>query len=205
MRHLLLALLSIPLIWTAFGCAPRPVAEPSVQESVRRFTKWESVRDAEHAAASFTPKGIAGLGARRNQEWLYLAALACPLPLHEKLARINEFFNQWPYTEDAAEDHWATPREFVQNSGDCEDYAITKYYALRFLGIPPEQLRIAAVWNARKKEGHALLAVITSTEGGMETLLLDCVTDEILTWKTARHYHPVFYMNEDFLWRFPQD
>ena len=40
-------------------------------------------------------------------------------------------------------DYWATPIEFMgTGAGDCEDYAIAKYFSLINLGIPEDKLRI---------------------------------------------------------------
>ena len=42
-------------------------------------------------------------------------------------------------------DYWETPAEFFQKSGDCEDFAIAKYFALRDLGFPASQMRIVVL------------------------------------------------------------
>lgn len=40
-------------------------------------------------------------------------------------------------------DYWQTPRETLQTlHGDCEDYAIFKYFTLVNWGIPPEDLQL---------------------------------------------------------------
>lgn len=194
--------LCLLLFFALAGCVEwRPPPEPHFQSPVRNFAKWERVRDAERKNPSFTATGLDGLDAKKNAQWRQLCDTAKDRPPVAILAQVNAFFNQWPYTEDAAnghaEDHWATPREFARRSGDCEDYAIAKYYALRFLGLPADQLRIAAVWNRRRGEGHALLLVTMPTG----SLLLDCTTDALLTWEKAPHYLPQFFVNEDFLWQ----
>ncbi|MDR2743759.1 MAG: transglutaminase-like cysteine peptidase, partial [Desulfovibrio sp.] len=62
---------------------------------------------------------------------------------------VTKFWNSWPYKEDivnwGTEDYWEIPAEFLQRSGDCEDYAIIKYFTLKELGIPPEDMRIVVV------------------------------------------------------------
>jgi predicted transglutaminase-like cysteine proteinase len=56
-----------------------------------------------------------------------------------KLHTVNQFFNRWPYKSDAEafgqREYWASPSDFMSRSGDCEDYAIAKYFALRQLGL----------------------------------------------------------------------
>jgi predicted transglutaminase-like cysteine proteinase len=65
-----------------------------------------------------------------------------------QLKEINDFFNAFSYHTDqdfwGKEDHWATPTEFIgRYGGDCEDFVISKYLALRSLGISDEKLFLA--------------------------------------------------------------
>src|SRR5690349_14968492 len=57
------------------------------------------------------------------------------------LTTINVYFDRVRYMTDIAhwgmDDYWSTPAEFIaSNAGDCEDYAIAKYFALKELGVP---------------------------------------------------------------------
>ena len=68
----------------------------------------------------------------------------------EKLVSVNNYFNQFSYVEDldlyGREDYWATLRETLgRNSGDCEDFAIAKYFTLRDLNLSEENMRITYV------------------------------------------------------------
>jgi predicted transglutaminase-like cysteine proteinase len=57
-------------------------------------------------------------------------------------------------------DLWATPlTTFASNAGDCEDYAIAKYFALREIGIAEDDLRLVVVRDRRTSEDHAVAAV----------------------------------------------
>ena len=65
--------------------------------------------------------------------------------LIRKLSHINSFINKiFPIHDistQASIDYWATPKEFLlQGHGDCEDYAIAKYFTLLELGIKKENL-----------------------------------------------------------------
>ena len=66
------------------------------------------------------------------------------LPRPEQLKAVNRYANTRDYVLDidnyGLEDYWAVPREFLYNDGDCEDYAITKLFSLRWLGYPDEVL-----------------------------------------------------------------
>ena len=60
--------------------------------------------------------------------------------LIRKLSHVNSFINKILPAHDISTsssiDYWATPKEFLlQGHGDCEDYAIAKYFTLLELGI----------------------------------------------------------------------
>jgi predicted transglutaminase-like cysteine proteinase len=57
-------------------------------------------------------------------------------------------------------DHWSAPLEtLTTRRGDCEDYAIAKYVALRAAGVAPEDIELVVVRNADTSENHAVVAV----------------------------------------------
>jgi predicted transglutaminase-like cysteine proteinase len=57
-------------------------------------------------------------------------------------------------------DYWATPlTTFASNAGDCEDYAIAKYVALREMGIAADDLRLVIVHDRTQNDDHAVTAV----------------------------------------------
>jgi predicted transglutaminase-like cysteine proteinase len=64
------------------------------------------------------------------------------------------------WTQYGVEDYWASPLEtFASGAGDCEDYAIAKYMALRETGISGEDLRLVVVRDIPTREYHAVAAV----------------------------------------------
>lgn len=175
--------------------------EPSFREPLRDFAKWERVVEAEKRDPSFPPGGLPPLEGERLQQWKALSAGAGSESSAVLALKINRFFNQWPYKEDAElwgrKDYWATPREFMSRSGDCEDYAAAKFYALRSLGIPAENLQIALVGRSGRPDYHAVLLV--RTEAGR--LMLDSASDVVSVFVAGDPYVPLFFLNEDFLWR----
>jgi predicted transglutaminase-like cysteine proteinase len=67
-------------------------------------------------------------------------------------------------------DHWSAPFETLQSSrGDCEDYAILKYLALRAAGLSEADVKIVILKNIFPDEDHA--AVAARVDG--EWLILD--------------------------------
>ena len=81
----------------------------------------------------------------RVEEWDSMIEASKDEPILNKLKNVNDFFNQITYKSDLSvwgtKDYWATPFEFMGiGAGDCEDYAIAKYFSLIKLGVPDEKL-----------------------------------------------------------------
>ncbi|MDR1490361.1 MAG: transglutaminase-like cysteine peptidase [Desulfovibrio sp.] len=168
---------------------------------IKNLPKWERVLEEEAKNPSFTEQGIATDNAKVQERWLALKATLKDAPIRDKLQGVTNFFNQWPYKTDAevwgVEDYWATPREFLIRSGDCEDYAIAKFFALVDLGVPPELMRIAAVKDGIRGLGHAVLVVFVDNDA----YILDNITNLVLSHKKLTHYAPLYTVNEEYLWR----
>jgi predicted transglutaminase-like cysteine proteinase len=89
-------------------------------------------------------------------------------------------------------DFWSTPLATLSaGAGDCEDYAIVKYVALREAGIAPDDLRILIVHNPRRRTNHAVLAVHL----GEQWLILDNLTLIMVNSADAGHYRPLFALD----------
>jgi predicted transglutaminase-like cysteine proteinase len=94
------------------------------------------------------------------------------------------------------EDYWATPYQFLKKNGDCEDYAIAKYMALKNLGVPAEDMRIIALQDLNLNLGHAVLIVYDKSG----PLLLDNQIKTVVSANSIRHYKPVYAINELGWW-----
>lgn len=117
-----------------------------------------------------------------------------------KLDQVNRFFNKWPYKLDSElygiSEYWASPIEFMRRSGDCEDYAIAKYFALRQLGLKKDELRVIILFDQIRNIGHAVLAVYEPND----ILVLDSLSDIIFSHRKYKHYKPQYSMNETTRW-----
>jgi predicted transglutaminase-like cysteine proteinase len=103
------------------------------------------------------------------------------------------------FTHWGVEDYWASPAEFVASGGgDCEDYALAKYYALKELGVPIARLRITYVKATRINQPHMILAYYQATEA--EPLILDNLVGEILPAGQRPDLIPVYSFNDDDFW-----
>lgn len=132
--------------------------------------------------------------------WQRIMSQARGLAPMEQLKAVNAFFNKWPYRLDqdayGTSDWWATPQEFLKISGDCEDFAITKYFALRELGYSPDDLRIVVLKDRIRGIAHAVLAVFV----GGDALVLDNVTSVVFSHDKYKHYAPYYSLNERHRW-----
>jgi predicted transglutaminase-like cysteine proteinase len=175
-------------------------AEPSLRTAIADIPEWERVLERERGFSSFGEAGLALWPKPQAENWLRLRKRLRNAPLIQQAVEINAFFNAWPHREDrdawGREEYWATPLEFVHCSGDCEDYAIAKYYALRDLGVPTESLRLVGVWNREKQEGHGVLFVYDRTAA----YVLDNATPHVRLAAEVRSYLPRYFVNEDYLW-----
>jgi predicted transglutaminase-like cysteine proteinase len=122
-----------------------------------------------------------------------------------QLKAVNSFFNASRYMVDSKnwgkEDYWETPYEFLKRKGDCEDYAIAKFMALKALGVPKEDMRVLALRDLNLGVGHAVLIVYE----GDTPLLLDNQIKTIVPANSVKHYQPVYSINETGWWLHRQD
>ena len=101
----------------------------------------------------------------------------------KRLKKINTYLNKLTYKDDMLNNHksdyWATPKEFLTSgSGDCEDYAILKYFTLIKLGFNPDKLYITIVYAAHLKNYHMVLSYFIKDDE--PPLILDNINNKIL-------------------------
>ena len=126
------------------------------------------------------------------------------------LAAVNDFYNRRVvFTDDGAawgvDDHWASPLETLEKGqGDCEDYAIAKYFSLMAAGVPAAKLRLVYVRAAIGGPGgvvqaHMVLAYYVQPGG--EPLILDNLIGEVRPASRRPDLTPVFSFNSEGLWQ----
>ena len=122
----------------------------------------------------------------------------------EKLALANRFFNeQIRFVNDIdlynQKDYWATPIEFIcRQAGDCEDFAIAKYFTLKAMGVPEKKLNIAYVKALQYNIHHMVLTYYSAP--GAEPLVLDNLVDAIKPASKRKDLLPIFSFNGAGLW-----
>jgi len=158
----------------------------AIKASFEAQPQWKRIMSAAsaRAAAPTTP-------------WQNLVTgVAGEHPLRQ-LDAVNRYFNRIPYVEDATtygvRDYWATPEEFVnRNAGDCEDYSIAKYTALRAMGWSADALRIVVIRDRKYNVDHAALAA--KLDG--QWYYLDNRASRLLRPSDVPFYQPIYALNE---------
>ncbi len=134
------------------------------------------------------------------REWLHEIRQMRALPPLTRIDALNRAVNRWAYKSDYKNfqrpDYWATPSEFMQRSGDCEDYVIFKMFSLTMLGFLEDQLRIVLVRDTAHNAEHAVLAV--SLDG--EIYILDNTTNSVLPHHQVAHYVPLISFGRRESW-----
>ncbi|MDZ7323339.1 transglutaminase-like cysteine peptidase [Kosakonia sacchari] len=122
----------------------------------------------------------------------------------QTLERVNQFFNQrMAFRDDTlvwgTKDYWATPIEFLRKgAGDCEDFALAKYFTLRELGIPASQLRITYVKALQLNQAHMVVTWYATPDA--IPLVLDILKNAILPATQRPDLLPVYAFNGEGLW-----
>ncbi len=131
----------------------------------------------------------------------FMASIKDDPPIRQIL-KVNLWFNGFPYKQDNwiynEGDYWASPSEFLENGGDCEDYAIIKYLTLRQLGFTTQKMNIAVVYDVFSGTDHAFLIV----EHDDESFILDSRENMTVPSHYSKRYKPHFAFNEQHVWTY---
>jgi len=134
----------------------------------------------------------------QSEQWQEFEWRAKGLARPALLEAVNDFVNRIAYRSDednyGAADYWASPREFFEKGGDCEDYVISKYFILKHFGVAPTDMRMAVVvdeWLI-----HAILIVVSD---GNEFILDNRFSLSNSEASMAR-YRLIYSFNEQFAW-----
>jgi predicted transglutaminase-like cysteine proteinase len=132
-----------------------------------------------------------------------------------RLEAVNNHFNRAvAYADDDLvwdqTDYWASPLELLAGGeGDCEDFAIAKYFALVAAGVPVARLRLvyaraqlpAGGGRPARAQAHMVLAYYGREAD--EPQILDNLVADIRPASRRPDLTPVFSFNTDGLWQGP--
>lgn len=119
------------------------------------------------------------------------------------LEDFNWYWNNIRYYTDIKHwgvvDYWATPIESLASEGaDCEDYAIAKYFSLKSLGVPTQNLRITYVRALRWNEAHMVLAYYPTPDA--DPYILDNLNKRVSLASERTDLVPVYSFNDEDVW-----
>ncbi|MFJ4353723.1 cysteine protease LapG [Pseudomonas sp. NPDC089428] len=162
---------------------------------------WDFAEISRKSQALYGPLGA---GKARIDAWQNLMATQSQGTELQRLQVVNLFINQQlRYVEDIdlwhEVDYWATPiQALIKGAGDCEDYAIAKYFSLRRMGIAAEKLRITYVKALRQNRAHMVLTYYSTPQA--QPLVLDSLMDAIKPASQRTDLLPVYAFNGEGLW-----
>ncbi|QZA76974.1 transglutaminase-like cysteine peptidase [Deefgea tanakiae] len=144
---------------------------------------------------------------KRLESWQGLLASDKKTDDMSKLKLVNDYFNERiMFVSDAqnwgVEDYWATPVEMlVKGRGDCEDFAIAKYFSLQALGVSESKMRITYVQASGHGPTNLAHMVLTyyPTPAAVP-LVLDNLIPEIRPAAQRPDLTPVYGFNGQGLW-----
>lgn len=159
-----------------YAAAPARAAQPFgayseiALRSGQGFPKWQAIQQplAEQAAAVQSCLSTGNCGSAAAAKIAHrLADLVALQPL-EQAEAVHRMMNARPYKDDLSQfgrsDYWQTPFAFWRDGGDCEDYAIAKYLALRVLGFSEAELRLTIMTSRARRQVHAVLLVAVGAD-----------------------------------------
>jgi predicted transglutaminase-like cysteine proteinase len=96
-------------------------------------------------------------------------------------------------------DVWSSPLvTFTTGAGDCEDYAIAKFVALRMAGLSPDDLRIVVMRDTVRGEDHAVaMARLDDHWLALDNRRMAMVEDA-----DVRNYQPLFVIDDHGVMRY---
>ena len=163
--------------------------------------------DFDRLLSAFSQRWGVGTPMQRYVAWREMALASASGTEADRLKRVNEFFNRHiVFGEDTViwgqADYWATPLETLgRGAGDCEDFAIAKYFSLRMLGVASHKLRLIYVRartgssDAAPTQAHMVLAYYAQPDA--EPLVLDNLIGDIRLASRRPDLTPVFSFNSE--------
>lgn len=174
-----------------------------VSAAALQAAAWDDDRMAA-AAQRLGPLAVSALPVLRP-------ALVQAAEMHEedRLRFVNDFFNRRiRFRDDQAVwgqiDYWASPLETLsRGEGDCEDFAIAKYFSLVASGTPVSRLRLvyvrAQLRGGGPPQAHMVLAWYETPDA--EPLILDNLVADVRPASRRPDLVPVFSFNGEGLWQ----
>jgi predicted transglutaminase-like cysteine proteinase len=165
------------------------------------WVKWRALETALRADAEAIARCRADAEAcsAPAARLLSIVEAAQPRAGRSRFSSVNAAVNAAVrYTSDYARhgvaDHWSAPLEtLAAGQGDCEDYAIAKFVALREAGVAAADLRLLLVRDLMSRQDHAVLAA--RQDGSW--LVMDNRWDALMEPAALARFMPLFALDHD--------
>jgi predicted transglutaminase-like cysteine proteinase len=199
---ILFFLLTISNAWSANSLPPSLFGYREIQkQNLSLFPQWLSVLE-RHLLNMNDSRSCeeTQFNQCHLKQWQAFLGSIKQLPVMQQIKRVNKYANEKEYILDIENygivDYWATPKEFLANSGDCEDYAIFKMLSMKWLGYDVEAMRVVVVQDTNLRIPHAVMAI----EKDNDILIMDNQIEEVISHAAIFHYVPVYSVNENHWW-----
>ncbi|HTN62746.1 MAG TPA: transglutaminase-like cysteine peptidase [Devosia sp.] len=158
--------------------------------------KWKAVGDRDYTAlfgSQCTAAGLSNCDSRFATRLRTATSAARGLATPRLLALVNREVNlAMAYQPDSRNwgtgDYWANPVEIARKgAGDCEDFAVAKFWMLRALGVPAERLQIVVLSDVKRQVYHAVLVV----HDGGKSYVLDNLSETVRADTAYPNYVPI--------------
>jgi predicted transglutaminase-like cysteine proteinase len=178
-----------------FGLFAFPLSEGGLRE------KWLGVEhelDGERVQLALCDGDRDRCASPAALRFLAIVDNAKALEGRARLGEINRAINlairpMSDLAQHGAIDIWSSPLvTLATGAGDCEDYAIAKYVALRHAGIAADDLRIIVMRDTIRGEDHAVAAA--RLDG--HWLMLDNRRMAMVEDANVRNYRPTFVIGQ---------
>ena len=131
------------------------------------WSAWQDTLDRHHSEREMINRCLSAEETcpRRLKGLRTVLLKGADLELEQQLRLVNRYINRHRYKEDRvssrseAGNQWETLTGFLHNGGDCEDFAVAKYFVLREFGVDAEDMRIVIGRESQRATHHAMLAI----------------------------------------------
>lgn len=159
----------------------------------RPFNKWADMLERRTRLSAAPDSGATKI-------WASLVTLLSEFPAELRFDAVHEIINSLPYRNDQSvwqrEDYWASPEEFLgKQAGDCEDFAIAKYFALRELGVSPDRMVLTVYHDAMI--GYHVVLIVATDRGNV---VMDNRWNKTVPLETFTMSRPLYAINETGIW-----
>lgn len=154
-------------------------------------------------------RGASSLGELASRNASAVQELILQMPARDessKVAAVNDFYNHrigFRSDQDlyGVVDHWASPLEtLARGAGDCEDFAIAKYFTLVAAGVSQRKLRMVYVraMDLGLAVPHMVLAYYPTPDA--DPWVLDNLVHGLRPASARPDLTPVFSFNAEAIW-----